>query len=245
MHPALRRFIEQGERELDELDEPERTIHAAKLHNEMLRRFKPEMFTGDEEFDGKHIDDEPITQKDVEDTIIEDYWDKTEDVAEDECYNDGEGDGDSERGPRLPKMKPNPLIKHATTGEVKSWDGRLREEQIPTRLNSGIIERAPDAELLPNMVAAPEQTDLVGMGEIFFADKDYDGCSEYKSQRPYHDRVSRLMFNVQTRAQSRRKRGTECVCQHCGEEFHARKGTKYCSANCRKRAHDDSQIVSR
>ena len=67
MHPALRRFIEAGERELAELEEPERTIHAAKLQNEMLRRFRPEMFTGEEEFDGMTIADEPITQQDVED----------------------------------------------------------------------------------------------------------------------------------------------------------------------------------
>jgi len=67
MHPALKRFIEQAESALADLQEPERTIRAAKLHNEMLRRFKPEMFTGEEELDGNPIEDEPITDKDVED----------------------------------------------------------------------------------------------------------------------------------------------------------------------------------
>jgi|ERR1700679_217655 hypothetical protein len=222
MHPALKKFIENGERELEGLEEPERSLRAAKLHNELLRRFRPETFEGDELFDGNALGDGPLTLKDVEDRIIQDHWDK----------GDNYSDDDSE--PRLPKLETNPLIDHATAGEIRSWDGRLQEEKIPTRLNSGVIERAP--ELDSGMAADPsihDPRELVSEGEIFWAEK---GHADYQPTRPYHDRVAGVMFRAQR--PWRNTAPTASVCLHCGGEVSGRKGTKYCSPNCRKRAHE-------
>jgi hypothetical protein len=99
MHPALKRLIERGERELEGLEEPERTIRAAALQNEMLRKFRPELFTGEEEFDGNLLADGPIPDKDVEDRIIENHYDREEqrtadEMAEDGCYRDDDGDSE-------------------------------------------------------------------------------------------------------------------------------------------------------
>jgi hypothetical protein len=235
MHPALKTLIETGERELEGLEEPERSLRAAKLHNDLLRKFRPELFEGDEVFDGNLLDDGPLTAKDVEEHIIQDHWDKEDnktssEMAEDGCYSDDEG----EREPHLPLLRPNPLINHATQGEIRTWDGRLHEEKIPTRLNSGVIERAPELER--GMAADPaihDAKELVSEGDIYWAEK---GHADYKPTRPYHDRVAGVMFRAQR--PWRKASPTGNMCLHCGEEFSGRKGTKYCSANCRKRAHE-------
>jgi hypothetical protein len=245
---TLQDFIEAGERELAELEEPARTIRAAALHNEMLRRFQPQ---GDEEFDGNLLDD-PISDKDVEEKIIEDHFDLAEDkpashMAEDGCYEGDEGPGD----PRLPKFKPNPLIAHAKVEEIRSWDGRLKkEENIPTRLNNGIIKHAPELER--GMVADPlihDPVERVGMGEIYFEERGYN---DYKPTRPYHDRVARLMGRISEKAYERQLKARsgwgdeEPKCERCGDPIIGkRKDTKYCSANCIKRAHDENKIVTR
>jgi hypothetical protein len=88
--------------------------------------------------------------------------------------------------------------------------------------------------------AIHDPIELVNEGEIFFAEK---GHADYKPKRPYHDRVAKVMFNA-----SRAWRSTassNVICLRCGMPFEGRKGTKYCSANCRKRAHEETKIVSR
>jgi hypothetical protein len=175
----------------------------------MLHKFRPEMF-----------DAEHVTDKDVEDRMIEDHYDtmngKTAaDMVHDGCYKDG----DEDREPRL--------------------QGMMRV--INQREDGVVIHRAPALEVVGGLAAHPDPIDLVDEGEIYLSEK---GQADYQSKRPYHDRVSGWMFKVKYKARSRKASPTGTVCQHCGEEFHARKGTKYCSANCRKRAHEDSKIVS-
>jgi uncharacterized protein YbaR (Trm112 family) len=68
--------------------------------------------------------------------------------------------------------------------------------------------------------------ELVSEGEIR---NDERGYADYKPTRPYHDRVSSLMFSLQYPADSRRPRSKQdLTCQRCGERFEGRKGQKYC-----------------
>src|SRR5713226_7552597 len=110
MHPALKRFIDDGERELEGLEEPERTIRAQQLQDEVMRRFQPEL-TGEEELNGNPIA-EPITDKDVEDAIIQDHYYREDsktasDMAGEGCYP-GDGEGSE---PRLRGMMKAPSVK--------------------------------------------------------------------------------------------------------------------------------------
>ena len=131
MSTALNRFIEAGERRLADLDEPERTIVAAKLHNEMLRRFPGGIDANpDLEFDGKLIEAEPLNDKDVEDQIIEDHDEREDNVTASDmveerdgditgCYSDG-GEEESDRGGF--RFRPIPIdqkLKSSATSALK------------------------------------------------------------------------------------------------------------------------------
>lgn len=59
---AVLHFIEAGEKELELLDEPKRTIRAAQLHQEMLRLFQPQL-TGDEMLGNYSVRERPLNDK--------------------------------------------------------------------------------------------------------------------------------------------------------------------------------------
>ena len=268
MGTALQRFIEAGEHRLAELEEPERTIVAARLHNEILRRFPNGIDANPElEFDGNYLFDGPLSDKDVEDKIIQDHHDRednstAEDMAEDGCYSDSEG----EREPRLPKLKRNPRIDHASASEIKSYNRQLPGERMRsvhygaglefatestpiTDDGDGDDEGVPDfldglhdmtscQRMLTAFSAASDVSEGDSLGDHFI-----EKHADHKPTRPYHDRIAKVMFR---QGQTWKKTpDARAVCEHCGEEFEGRKGAKYCSANCRKRAHEASRIVKR
>jgi len=273
MHPSLKRFIENGERELEGLEEPERSIKAAKLHNDLLRRFKPEMFEGDEEFDGNLIEDEPITAKDVEENIIQGHYDSEEnknasDFAEEGCYSYD----DSEREPRLPKLQHNPRIEHASASQLKTYNKQLPGERMRSVEYGAGLEFVNDPTPITQRDCDDDESNFLdGLHDVtscqrkltaFSAASDApegdsrvdhynDKHAEYKPTRPYHDRVAGVMGRNAENAHTRMLKRTIGWgnslpnCEHCGEGFDGRKGQKYCSTNCRKRAHESAKIVSR
>jgi hypothetical protein len=224
MHPALKRFIENGERELASLPEPERTAAAERLHAEMLRKFMPDdplatmMPLGDvaERTFEDVLEDEDEAKQDAELRILEKFDDNTEVEV---------WDGDREPRTRSQKTK----VAKATNVEIRSWDGRVREKLNTDERPSIIIERAPDLE--PGLAATPEPIEHVDLGDYF-----EEHHADYQPTRPYHDRVAGVMFRAQRPWRSTAP--TANVCLHCGGDFSGRKGSKYCSPSCRKRAHE-------
>ena len=99
----LQRFIEAGERKLVELQQgsEEYVRCAAKLHDEMLRRFPDgiDLFP-DEDLLGEW-GDQPLTKRDLEEQIIQDQMTHSEDDESDFVGHAGNNDNDdceNERG---------------------------------------------------------------------------------------------------------------------------------------------------
>jgi hypothetical protein len=213
MHPALKKFIEEGERELEGLEEPERTIRAQQLQSEVLRRFQPEMFTGAEAIDGNFID-EPITDKDVEDKIIQEHFyhednKSASDMAEEGCYGD-DGEGSE---PRLRGM-----MKAPTT---RDWGQTFRGAPDPrTSFLKGVVD-APVGFVTAE--AIPDAVDLGGVYEDRVAER-MGGVSQ---RNDLFTRSARSKFRGGTG-----RAPTTCnyrkTCEFCEVVFLGTKNAKYC-----------------
>jgi hypothetical protein len=243
VHPALKRFIENGEHELATItDSAERAAAAERLHAEMVRKFLPE------EPSATMVPVGDVAERTVED-VLEDIEEAKEDT---ECrllekFNDSDVNEpevwDGDREPRTRRQKTN--VPKATDVEIRSWDGRLREKSI-TELPKATIERAPVLE--PGLVATPDPIEQVDLGDYF-----EEHHADYQPTRPYHDRVARWMGRISAKAYDRKwkaecGKGADEVprCERCGDPIIGkRKGTRYCSANCIKRAHEENTIVTR
>jgi hypothetical protein len=199
-HKSLQQFILDGEAELNNLEEPERTIRVQSLFAELQRRFQP---SNTIEIDGYT---QPPTDKDVEDELIQEEQDTLEEKEIDNgSYTHGdEGSGEPRFRSHL---------------RVKSMDNH------PTEWDHEVITHVPHVDpVVFASIHAP--ADLVSEGEIRVEERGY---LDYKPTRPYQDRVASWMFSLQYPADSRRARSKQqLTCQRCGEPFEGRKGQKYC-----------------
>jgi hypothetical protein len=231
---ALKRFIENGERELASLVEPELSAAKARLHAEMLRKFMPDKPTfsppliRDVSFAECEIDERGDAEEQAKHEAGSDLlakYDDPDDAIEPENW-------DGARSPRTRAQKTN--ITKATVDEIRSWDGRLREEKkLPAEIYSHPVQAA-GLECAGNYSAAPDHLDPVDLADYF-----EERTNDYTPTRPYHDRVAGVMF----RAKRAWKKSSDLIfyCERdgCGQVFQARQGTKYCSDNCRKRHHEE------
>lgn len=122
---ALKRFVEDCERELAEVEDPaERIILASRFHNEMLRRFPA--VVNEVEIDGELVGSTPLTQQDVEDKIMHEHYDREDkrdasDFAKEGCYLNDDGDGEPRlRGMKVPSNRAWPQIFKGMTDDVTS-----------------------------------------------------------------------------------------------------------------------------
>jgi hypothetical protein len=90
-----------------------------------------------------------------------------------------------------------------------------------------LFTRGPDAQVIGHIAAKLDGVDLVSEGEIRAEERGY---LDFTPTRPYHDRVSSWMFNLQYSRSTKQ----QLVCQRCGTAFEGRKGQVYCSVDCRK-----------
>jgi hypothetical protein len=222
MHPALKRFLANGERELAKLDEPERSAAAARLHAEMLRKFMPDepvepLRSGDLAASTSpdlslRIDDAEWEKQDAKFDLLE----KFDDTQEPEAW-------DGERESRTRMQKTN--VAKPTTADLSSWDGRLRDSKMPAE-HMPQTAYAAGLECAGNFSAVPDPVDAVSLGDYF-----EDSHADYRPTRPYHDRVAGVIFRAQ-RPWRQPTNPTGAICQQCGERFEGRKGQKYCSREC-------------
>ena len=214
MHSALNTFIERGEKELEGLEEPQRTIRAAALHNEMLLKFElltgeEELLTGEEEFDGNLLADGPITDKDVEDRIIEDHDNREEqrtanEMAEEGCYR--EDDGDSE--PRIRGMMKGPTDKEF--GQVFSG---VPDPRIP---------------FLRGVVDAPVAPDIVDLGGIY-EERVTEKMGGISVRHDLFTRTARRNWRTGVSNRAPVVRNYQKTCEFCEEKFLGTKNAKYCN----------------
>jgi hypothetical protein len=228
MSTALKRFIEAGERRLAELEEPERTIVAAKLHNEILRRFPDGIDANpDLEFDGNYLFGKPLSDKDVEDKIIEelDYRQDNKsasDMAEDGCYDDA-WEEESDRGGY--RFRPIPIDQELKRAASTMLLAGGTEAEAGTQ----IIEEAPDQASMGALVADPtihDAPDAVSLGQIYEQEMgEKMGFAQCK--RPYFTRVAKLIFRA---GQAWKRVGNiKKTCEFCGREFLGTKNARYCN----------------
>jgi hypothetical protein len=197
---ALIRFIEAGERELDGLEEPARTIRARALFAEAQHRFQPTTPIEIGEFTT------PPSEKDVEEAREQ----KEIDTLEEKEIADGEYTHGDDAGE--PRFKSHLKVKSVDNHPVE-WDHQ-------------VITHVPDVKVMGRVAVKPDAVDLVSEGEIR---TDERGHAEYKPTLPYHQRVSKWMFDLQWKKRPKQK----LTCQRCEYFFEGRKGQKYC-ADCRK-----------
>lgn len=135
--------------------------------------------------------------------------------------------------PRTRKQRTN--VATATASELKEWNKKLRQAELPDADDDpDLITGAPD---LGRMAATPEELDAVDFGDIYNEEVS-EKMGFAHSRRSYHDRVSNIVFNARMERARKTVQPTVNTCGYCGNEFAARKGTKYCSSNCRKRAYE-------
>jgi hypothetical protein len=233
---ALKRFIENAQREIASLSDPDE-IAAAKerLHAEMLRKFTPEepkpfksqvrdvsLAECEADLMADHV--EYMKQEAESDSLA-----KLNDAVEPEVWEE-------DREPRTRMQKTN--VAKATSEEIRSWDGRLKKEKdLPAEIRSYPVQAA-GLEFAGNYSAAADPVDAVNEGDYFEQQH-----AEFTPTRPYHDRVAGVMF----RASQAWKKSSNLIlyCQRdgCGQVFQGRKGTKFCSDDCRKRDHEQKNAA--
>jgi len=231
---ALKRFIENAEREIASLSDPDEIAAAReRLHAEMVRKFMPEVPTST----GVRVRDLTLAECEIEQQA-EDV-EEARQIAESDLLSkyDNPDDAvvpeawDEDREPRTRMQKTN--VGKASTKEIRSWDGRLKQEKnLPAEIYSHPVQ-APGLEFAEgNYSAKPDTVDAVDEGDLF-----EEQHADYTPSRPYHDRVAGVMFRA---SQVWKKRSGQFLrCQYCGEGFNARKGTKFCpDKDCRKRHHE-------
>lgn len=230
---ALQRFIANGQREIDSYSEgSEAQLNCkVRLLVELRRRFIPDEPTA--RLNTKELAgcDNVASDVDDDESSILDKFDDAEDGAE---------PLDDDGGSREPRLKPlKPLIGTKLRDQVDS--DLKREFDLP---KSGTIDRpvpvvrAAGLEDADGNFTAPAATiDPVDLGDIY-EDEVASKMGIGKTKRPYHDRVSKVLFDSACVKARRKVSPSALTCVRCGSEFEARKGTRYCSANCRKRAHE-------
>ena len=124
---ALKRFIENAQREIANLSDPdERAAAEERLYAELVRKFTPETpkpFKSQvrdvsiaECNAEQRAEDIEHAKGDAEFDLLARYDDPDDALEPEDC------DGDREPRTRMPKTN----VAKATTAEIKSWDGRVR-----------------------------------------------------------------------------------------------------------------------
>jgi hypothetical protein len=231
MSTALKRFIEAGELRLEALEEPERTIVAAKLHNEILRRFPGGIDENPElEFDGNYLFEGPISDKDVEDKMIQDHDDRLDnasasDMAKDGCYDES-GEEESDRGGF--RFRPIPIDQRlkSQASTVLRAEGTTPAEAGPQTFND-----APDVGNMGHIVSDPaihQAKDAVSAGQIYSEEMDERMGYARTGRKSYHDRTSLLIFRA-GQAWKKAALWTKKTCEFCQREFEAATANvRYC-----------------
>jgi hypothetical protein len=208
---TLQQFIQQGEAELESLEEPERTLRAQSLFAEMQRRFPST--------NGAEIADftEPPSDVDVEDVVFQDSLDREERESTYTDYEEGDGEGRDHfrshlRVKCMDSVKQPKLHCHATVigpaGEQQTIEVVLKP--LPVNQFPETIVRGPDKEIML---------------------EDGLAFSEFKPTGSYHQRVAGWM------AQTARVPKEWLKCQYCGGDFEGKKkGQKFCSVQCGRRS---------
>jgi hypothetical protein len=134
-------------------------------------------------------------------------------------------------------------VDKATTTEIKSWDGRARlldgdGKKIPAELRSHTMQAA-GLECAGNYSASPDPIEGVDEGDYFEQQH-----AEFAPTRTYHDRVAGVMFRTSQAWKKHSKLILYCHRDGCGQVFQARKGTTFCSDDCRKRHHEQMKAAN-
>lgn len=235
---ALKRFLENAQLEIASLSDPdERAAAEQRLHAEMVRKFTPE---APKPVESKvrdvsiaecraeqRAEDIEHAKADAEFELLAKYNDPDDALEPEDC------NGDRELRTRMQKTN----VSKATAEDIRSWDGRLKQEKdLPAEIRSFPVQAA-GLEFAGNYSATTDPIDAVDEGDYFEQQH-----AEFAPTRPYHDRVAGVMFRA---SQAWKKSSGQFIrCQYCEAGFQARKGTKFCSGDCRKRHHEQMKAES-
>jgi hypothetical protein len=207
VHPTLRKLIEDGQKQIDALEDvTERKALAAKLHADLCSRFLP----GDVEFDDESLHEEGSVEQEWQDHLDHEDAKDASDFATEGCYGDDDGGNE----PRI-----RGLMKPPTGAQ-----------------DSEIIQGAPDltADRLATHDAVSGNlrtgTDSVSQGEIW-SDEMSEKAGGISKQSGLFTRMSRGKGRWRIgrgQGQSPFKNHLK-TCELCQRRFEGSKNARFCN----------------
>jgi hypothetical protein len=202
----LKQLVDEGERLLEEIEDPaERIAARAKLLNALLAKY-PHL-EGVLEIDGASL--EPVSKKDVEDAQAQAHYDREDerdasDMAEEGCYTNDDGDGEA----RIRGMMAGP--------KEKGW-GQTFKGVTDDVMGSGLLTHDLEAGTLRT------GTDSVDLGGIW-EDQTAEEMGGGHHQRSLHTRYGGGIADGRAIAKKTFERG----CLLCKKCFNGTENAQYC-----------------